>query len=508
MSRRYTFEEIENWIKENKPKFTLLDFEYRDNGCYIHIKCDDTTHPPIWKKFTHFKNSIHGCKECFKKSKSNSTPFNKLTFEEVKVFIEEKGCKLLTHEYIDSEHNLDIECKCGREFKRTFKKYKNAERYYCNVCSGKQRYTSKEILEILSYCKITSKNKLNLNLSTQQIFICNDCGNEIKCSLQVLIKHKSHPCYNCNSSYIEYSFEGLRHYVENNSECKLLSIEYVNNKLMLKLKCSCEEEFTVSFSKFKDRNKKRCNKCSGYKIFTYEEIKKIIEENGSKLLTLKEEYKNTKQLLKISCAKCGEVYLRSYSDFITNKNKICLLCVIKYISQLKKHTQEYVDNFIKENNCKLLSKYNKANEYIDIECSCGNIFKTTFNDFNSGNKRRCNECSGKISNGESFFINWLNSNNIKYDFQKTFEDCKNLTYLPFDFYIESKNIAIEIDGFLHREFIQPFYKTYDDFLKTQYRDSIKTNYCEENGIKLFRIKYDSMKDIEDWIETYKEIICN
>lgn len=62
-----------------------------------------------------------------------------------------------------------------------------------------------------------------------------------------------------------------------------------------------------------------------------------------------------------------------------------------------KFTFDEVKNFVEvesDSGCKLLSKeYVRANDSMDFQCVCGNIFNTTFSKFKNTNKRQCNECS-------------------------------------------------------------------------------------------------------------------
>ena len=79
-------------------------------------------------------------------------------------------------------------------------------------------------------------------------------------------------------------------------------------------------------------------------------------------------------------------------------------------------------------------------------------------------------------------------NNIKYERQKKFTECKNIRKLSFDFYLPNYNIIIEYDGIQHFEIID--YWLGSDGLKDRiFRDNIKTDYCLNNNIKLLRIKY-------------------
>ena len=68
--------------------------------------------------------------------------------------------------------------------------------------------------------------------------------------------------------------------------------------------------------------------------------------------------------------------------------------------------------------------------------------------------------------------------------------------MRLDGYFSNLKIAIEYDGIQHYEYIPKLDKTYENFLKRQERDKIKTRLCEENNIKLIRIKYDEPLNIE------------
>jgi hypothetical protein len=243
MSRRYTFEEIENWIKNNKPKFTLLDFEYRKNACYIHIKCDNENHKSLWKPFKSFKEQVHGCRECGFESRKSQIPVNKPDYKYVKSFIENYGCKLLSETYKDNSSHLEIECKCGRVFKRTFEKFKNSKRHYCSICTGGKTFVKEEVLkELDEVYHIRPKNEIDISKNAYQIFICNDCGNEIRTCLRIIMKQKIQPCYKCNLDYIEFSYEGVKYYIETHSDCKLISTKYINNNAKMKLICPCGDK--------------------------------------------------------------------------------------------------------------------------------------------------------------------------------------------------------------------------------------------------------------------------
>ena len=133
-----------------------------------------------------------------------------------------------------------------------------------------------------------------------------------------------------------------------------------------------------------------------------------------------------------------------------------------------------------------LSNYINMNTKIKIICPIHDVFYKRPKDhiFNEQGCPYCNQ-----SKGERKIYKYLKENDIIFEIQKRFDNCKNIRCLPFDFYLPDLNTCIEFDGELH-------FKSYEHFggeeklLKTQKNDNIKTEYCKNNDIKLLRIKYD------------------
>ena len=100
-----------------------------------------------------------------------------------------------------------------------------------------------------------------------------------------------------------------------------------------------------------------------------------------------------------------------------------------------------------------------------------------------------------------FLSEWFELKEIEFEPQKKFSDCKYKAELPFDFYIPDLNTVIEVDGFLHYEFNEYFHKTQENFELCKLRDKIKNQYCIDNNINLIRIKYKTVRDIENWVDT-------
>ena len=100
-----------------------------------------------------------------------------------------------------------------------------------------------------------------------------------------------------------------------------------------------------------------------------------------------------------------------------------------------------------------------------------------------------------FSKGELKINNILQDLNINFESQYTFNDCINPNTnfkLRFDFYLPDYNCCIEYDGEQH--FIEGCFQS-EDLKDRQYKDNIKNQYCEQNGIILIRIPYTEFKKI-------------
>jgi very-short-patch-repair endonuclease len=110
-------------------------------------------------------------------------------------------------------------------------------------------------------------------------------------------------------------------------------------------------------------------------------------------------------------------------------------------------------------------------------------------------------CSKYIINskGELHIIEWLNENNIPFITQKSFSDCKNDSYLRFDFWIEKHNLLIEYDGVQHYK-PRKFFGGESGFRTTQINDKIKTEYALNNGYNILRIPYTERMNLSGILE--------
>jgi hypothetical protein len=127
------------------------------------------------------------------------------------------------------------------------------------------------------------------------------------------------------------------------------------------------------------------------------------------------------------------------------------------------------------------------------KCDCGNICYIPARCLVTGNTKSCG-CIKK-SFGEQKIKELLEENNIIFEQEKRFKDCKDELPLPFDFYVNNEYI-IEFDGIQHFEFKEDSGWNTEEHLKiTQKHDKIKNEYCKNNNIPIIRIPYTHLNDL-------------
>ena len=179
----------------------------------------------------------------------------------------------------------------------------------------------------------------------------------------------------------------------------------------------------------------------------------------------------TNLLQKKGCPKCAGKIPREHDDFVKELNNI-------------------------NPNIKIIGKFISTRTKIECECKIDG-YKWEAEPRHLLGNHGCPKCNDSI--GEKITYNILNKLNIKNIRQYKFKDCKFYKCLPFDFYLPQYNCCIEIDGKQHENIVK-WFGGLDGFIDRKIRDTVKDIYCKNNGIKLIRITYKDINEIE-------KIIC-
>lgn len=226
-----------------------------------------------------------------------------------------------------------------------------------------------------------------------------------------------------------------------------------------------------------------------YKIF----VEKAKNVHGDKYDYDKQTFNLSNSKVKIYCKKCKRWFWQVKSAHISGKG--CLICAGKERKTTKKFIEEA--KLIHGNKYDYSkTKYVRAWDKVIIFCNkCHKYFNMRARLHLDG--QGCPNCM-PISKGEDKIKELLTNYKIKFEQQKIFQGCKYKKPLRFDFYLSDYNCCIEYQGEQHYK--SDFYKRWnlgeDEFKATLLRDEIKRNYCKENNIKLYEIRYTENIEIQ------------
>lgn len=123
------------------------------------------------------------------------------------------------------------------------------------------------------------------------------------------------------------------------------------------------------------------------------------------------------------------------------------------------------------------------------ECDCGNQLVVRSGNLLREHTRSCG-CK-KSSKYEDLVEEYLLDNRITYHREFKFNDCKDRSPLPFDFYlpnVDGTKYCIECQGQQHYMPVKIFGGE-ERFAVYQFHDKIKRQYCEANDITLIELPY-------------------
>lgn len=340
---------------------------------------------------------------------------------------------------------------------------------------------------------------------------------------------------------MKYTYNDVKEYI-NNEGYELLSSTYENVRQKLTLSCQKGHVYNASFNAFKSG--RRCSKC---RKISFEDVLKMASDNDYDVLSLKDNFKNSKSIITVKCKyghvsdkRCDNLTQRckecidsdkrnNYNDikqfiesegytllddvYINNSTYLNLLCPNNHKTQITysnfqqgnrckecchdnyRNNFDEIKNIIETRGYTLLStEYKNIRSELILKCPNEHEFKTNLLNFHY-HQNDCPLCNlENKSKGESKIECILNENKIKYIFQHRFDDCTDKKPLPFDFYIPKLNMIIEYDGEQHFRSKSIFGE--ESFYDTIKHDAIKNSYCEDNNIRLLRIPYWEFKNIE------------
>ena len=225
---------------------------------------------------------------------------------------------------------------------------------------------------------------------------------------------------------------------------------------------------------------------------SYQKALEICESNRE--FQILEYIKGKSPKIKLKCLCCGNIFERYLCHFIQYP-RVCPKCHPKGSNQKVGlvEAQRRIDEVYGDEYLKILT-YDGNNILSQIQClKCGYIFNAVPSSLWRERLRGCPICEKTQSLGENKLQKFFRENNIQYRRQERFQECRDKSTLPFDFYLPQYNICIEFQGEQHYNKNSIFWS--ETLIK---HDEIKRTFCENNNIKLIEIPYYDLNDFEKY----------
>jgi hypothetical protein len=329
---------------------------------------------------------------------------DKLMYETVYEYINDKGLELISKEYNKETDILEIKCSKGHVFRKSYSNFKVHP--FCGKCYKEQKKLKQyeEIKELLESTggKIVSTNYTKCEDPID--FICS-CGRNYSMP-SVKLKVSGGYCplcrYERTANTRRYTYEEILG-IFNKTNCVLISEEYITGE-PLEFICGCGNVHKKLLPSFVESP--MCDECGHKKshitrTYSYEKLLEFANENDCVLLTQKEDCKGKKGFAEFIC-KCGNPDKKRIKNFLLHP--YCMDCSKKISSEKQKIPFLEIINYVKSKGCLLLSSeedYKNNQSELEFVCACGNIFETKFALFKYENSIRCYDCYLKSVSGEN-----------------------------------------------------------------------------------------------------------
>lgn len=338
------------------------------------------------------------------------------------------------------------------------------------------------------------------------IYTCNlheKYGEQCKAVEKIFSTKK--PCVYCNHSRLDLT---LQDDVSKINPDIVIIGEYINTDTRIKCKCNIHNEIWESRPLELLKGKIGCKQCIATKrhnsrVKPLSQFKKEISMINPNIEFIGD-YHNTHTLTDFKCLIHG-IEFKSLPCNILNQTSTCPLCAKRNIQLKEGLSIEDLNKVIKKND---LSMEVVDDVYINnrtpIKCRClihNFTYKTQPKNFLYKGSSGCPKCSQ--STGERKLKAILNNLGFNPKPQYSFDDCKHINKLRFDFFDIDKNIAFEYQGQQHYHPVNfggiSDERAKKEFKTNQIRDDIKKDYCRKNNIKLICVPYWEYDNMEHFL---------
>lgn len=256
-ARRHTLDDIQQIFESYGCRLTSTEYKNRNQKLDFICKCSRTDSKSL--------NSFLRTGKCKVCNKEISVRKRRLPIEKVQETFAEKGCVLLTKKYYRNTQKLKFICSCGGVGNETYTDF-TGKGLRCNECKKKKTYSYEEVKKYFEShgCELLEPEYKTVD--TPMSYRC-ECGSD-EYNVTFYSFKNGQRCRKCFSRNLgdrsrKYSLlDVANHFSEEG--CVLLETSYSNGKTPLKYICTCGDESTISYEKF--RLGQRCRKCANKKF--------------------------------------------------------------------------------------------------------------------------------------------------------------------------------------------------------------------------------------------------
>lgn len=297
----------EKKMYENSGKTWTIEDVEKLREVYAHWNIEELE--------VHFKRPIKSIRVKVSKIKDiNKRKKPKYTYNEVEKIFKDKGCILLSKEYVNNSTELKYICECKEERKIKLSNFLIGIR--CKECGIKNRVNPNKRTQSEAENIFSNEGSVLLdtyiNSKTPVSFLCRCNRIGIKTTDGFM---KTSSCVACS-----YERKGIkfRHDIGtvgklfSDGNCTLLDERYEDNRTPLKYKCECEN---ISYIKLVNFLKGiRCEECTAKKRIKYNKdyIKGIVESNRCQYVSHERDCGQTRVVIICTCGREDSVYLPAF----------------------------------------------------------------------------------------------------------------------------------------------------------------------------------------------------
>jgi very-short-patch-repair endonuclease len=154
---KHTYEYIKQYFENENCE--LLETEYINNSTKMKYKC--ICNNITYIRYSDFQQGKR-CSKCGGKKKH--------TYEFVKQYFKNEGCELLENEYKNNSTKMEYLCNCGNISRINFNNFKNG--YRCLKCGGSEKLTFEFVKKFFEDKKCILLETDYVNNNTNMKYIC------------------------------------------------------------------------------------------------------------------------------------------------------------------------------------------------------------------------------------------------------------------------------------------------------------------------------------------------